>query len=211
MNAMHPTGVPAVARRARFAWLSRRLLGAGFAAALLAAGLSGRVTAQTAGTPNEYTVKAAFLFNFAKFVEWPAEAFASPASPVVIAVLGRDPFGPMLDEMTHDERVNGREIVVRRVKWDDNLGGAHILFVGSSEARRMPQLLDRLGGTSVLTVGEYDEFARGGGMIHFVTQNYRVRFEINARAASNAGLKISSKLLSLATIVEPRRTAEAVR
>ena len=159
------------------------------------------------GPQNEYAVKAAFLFNFAKFVEWPAEAFATPQSPIVIGIIGSDPFGSILDETTRGERVNGRDIVVKRFKWDDQVTACHILFVSPSEHRRLAQLVDRLTGSGVLTVGEHEEFTRGGGMIHFLSENYRIRFAINIRAAERGRLKISSKLLSLATIVAPDAVA----
>lgn len=181
---------------------ARHLLRAiGLTVALLCAAAGGPASAQTRAPQNEYAVKAAFLFNFAKFVEWPPEAFPTADSPVVIGIVGSDPFGSILDDLTRDERINGRSILVRRLKWDDDIASCHLLFVSPSEWRQMPQLVARLDGTSVLTVGEHDGFATSGGMIHLAREDYRIRFEINLRAAERARLKISSKLLSLATIV----------
>lgn len=151
--------------------------------------------------PTEYQVKAAFLFNFAKFVEWPADAFAAGA-PLSICVVGEDPFGDNLDALTKGERLNSREIAVRRLKGDDAPRGCHVLFVSGSERRRLRQVLEEVHGGGVLTVSDIDEFARAGGMIRLTKQNYRIGFEINPQAAERARLKISSKLLSLAKIVE---------
>jgi hypothetical protein len=172
------------------------------AAAVAWLGAMAGVAAQSAAPLNEYAVKAAFLYNFAKFIEWPAGAFAAADSPVVIGVLGSDPFGALLDDTTRGERVDGRDIVVERLKWDDDLTRSHILFISPSEQRRLPQLIDRLHRSSVLTVGEDDEFVRHGGIIRFRTDDYRIRFAINVRSAERARLKISSKLLSLATIID---------
>lgn len=171
------------------------------AAAVWLAAIAG-VAAQAGAPPNEYAVKAAFLYNFAKFVQWPDGAFATGDAPVVIGVLGSDPFGALLEDTTRSESVDGRAIVIRRLDWNDDLTQTHILFVSPSEQRRLPQLIDRLRGSSVLTVGEDDEFVRHGGMIRFRTENYRIRFAINVRSAERARLKISSKLLSLATIID---------
>lgn len=183
------------ARRAHPAW---RLLAA---AVILVAGAVRPAAAQRAEPVDEYAVKAAFLYNFAKFVEWPPEAFADPTAPVVIGVLGEDPFGTVLDETTSGERAHGREIVIRRLNLDSDLSSVHLLFISASERRRLPDLLRQLDGQRVLTVADMDNFAAAGGIIQLVNQDRRIRFSINVRAAGRANLKISSKLLSLATVV----------
>ena len=172
------------------------------AALLLPAAL---VRAQTepppASSPTEYEVKAAFLYNFARFVEWPAEARHDPGTPFVIAVLGHDPFGAVLDETVAGKTVGGRPIEVRRVARADEARDAQIVFVAPSERANMVAILKALGRPGILTVGDTDGFASQGGAINFTLQSRRVRFEINPTAAEQARLKMSSQLLKLATLV----------
>jgi hypothetical protein len=152
------------------------------------------------GEPLEYQVKAAFLLNFTKFIEWPAAAFETPDSPIAICVLGDDPFGSALDQIVAGEVVNGRRVAAQRFNHIPAPKACKVIFVGTSEkdiARLLPEL-----GIGVLTVGEGTSFTRAGGMIAFVIENRRVRFEINRTAAENAGLKLSSKLLTVAKLVE---------
>ena len=149
----------------------------------------------------EYQVKAAYLFNFIKFVEWPADAFTDSLAPIVIGVVGDDPFGSALPEVVIGKTVQGRDLVIRRYHANENLRGASILFISASEKKRLPQILTSLRGTSVLTVADMDGFLDEGGMIQFLFENDRVRFTIDVRAATRAKLKISSKLLSLARVV----------
>src|SRR5712691_8044801 len=151
--------------------------------------------------PTEYQIKAAFLYNFAKFVEWPADAFADPHAPIVLGIVGEDPFGSVLDKIVLGKTVNDRGLVIKRLKEGPDLRNCHILFVSSSERKHMPQILESLQGSSVLTVGETDRFAQSGGVINFILEENKVRFEINSETAARAGLKISSKLLALARIV----------
>jgi hypothetical protein len=151
--------------------------------------------------PQEYAVKAAFLFNFAKFVDWPADALANGGS-VAICVLGEDPFGDTLDTLTHGERVNGHDIAIRRLRSAQDARACHILFISASERHHLVEILYVLRGASVLTVGDVDEFAQVGGIIRLTKQNYRIGVEISAQAAERAHVKISSKLLSLATLVD---------
>lgn len=152
--------------------------------------------AARAEEPLEYQIKAAYLLNFTKFVEWPASAFAASNSPIAICVLGADPFGSALDQMVAGEAVNGRSIVVRKMKTDPPAKTCQVLFVSASE-RDLHKFLPGLG-PGVLTVGEGESFVRDGGMIGFVMENRHVRFGINQSAAEAAGLKLSSKLLSVA-------------
>ncbi len=158
--------------------------------------LSGtRAQSPTAG---EYQVKAAFLYNFAKFIAWPPSSFSDASAPLRICVLGQDPFGQELRDITSDKNINGRRLQVDQVA---DLGLArtcHILFVASSEKAQLKRIFESLQGTDALTVGDTKGFIDQGGMINFVLENNRVQFEVNHKAAERAGLKISSKLLNVA-------------
>lgn len=179
-------------RLRRHAALLRRAV----ACALLSASLSAQV--QDA-TPTEYQVKAAFLYNFGRFVEWPPQP--RPPSAFTICVLGKDPFGPVLDELIKDKSIQGMKPVARRLERVEDAGDCRILFISSSEDARLPHILATLRGRSVLTVGEAERFAHRGGMINFRLEGSKVRFEINPDAAEQAGLTISSQLLKLARII----------
>ena len=148
----------------------------------------------------EYRIKAAFLFNFIKFIEWPAEAFPDPSSPITLAVLGEDPFGAALDSID-GKTLKGRRLVVKRYARVRDLNFPHVLFISSSENMHLPQIVEILNNSTVLTVGEEGQFTHLGGIINFVIRKNKIRFEINMDAAERAGLTISSKLLRLATVV----------
>jgi hypothetical protein len=150
--------------------------------------------------PGEYEVKAAFLYTFSQFTEWPAEAFDGPAAPLIIGVTGSDPFGHILDDAMKGESIHGRPAVIRRFQRGESLKSCHVVFVGASEKRQVPQILAELKGAHVLTISEIDRFAYFGGIVTFTMEGPRVRFEINLAAAGQARLKISSKLLKLAKI-----------
>lgn len=165
----------------------------------LAAALPSRAQAP----PTEYEVKAVFLFNFSQFVDWPAAAFADDRSPLVIGVLGNDPFGATLDEIVRGETVNGRAIVVRRYQSIDQLDTCHILFIDRSQNAQIDAIVAALQGRSVLTVGDFDGFASHGGMIRFVTVGNKIRLRVNLTAAQQVSLAISSKLLRPAQVLEP--------
>jgi len=149
--------------------------------------------------PTEYQIKAAFLYNFAKFVEWPAQAFPGPTSPMVVGVLGENAFGDNLERAIRDKTVNNHPFQFKQFHSVTEATNCQILFISASEKSRLPRILAGLRGTSVLTVSETDQFIKAGGMINFVIEDNRVHFQINDQAAKQAGLKISSKLLSLAT------------
>lgn len=153
------------------------------------------VVQANAQSANEYQVKAAFILNFARFIEWPNDTLSG--DQLVIGVIGEDPFGGALYQVASRGSANGRRLEVRRMKWGDNLRACHILFISSSEQRRTGQILDALRGSSVLTIGETSEFNRSGGIIKFFIQDNKVLFEINANAAAQARLKVSSKLMAL--------------
>lgn len=172
-----------------------RVVGCLLVLGLLGSTLGTQVQAQS---PNEYQVKAAFLYNFAKFVDWPAEAFTDSNAPLVIGVIGDDPFGGALDQAVSGKSIGGHWLNVRRLKWGQDLRSCHILYISSSERRRLPQIIQSLRGASVLTVGDVEEFNQQGGIINFILESNKVRFEINSRAADQARLRISSKLLALA-------------
>jgi len=148
----------------------------------------------------EYEVKAAFLLNFTKFTEWPAGAFANPDSPLTICILGQDPYGRALDDVVQGEQVNGHKLAVRRISENPEPQACQVVFIGNGE-KEIRRILGGLG-RGVLTAGEGRDFIRDGGIIAFVLENRRVRFDINQSAAEAAGLKLSSQLLSVARSVE---------
>ena len=147
---------------------------------------------------NEYEVKAAMLYKFAGFVEWPA---APAGAPLCIGVLGHDPFGPALDRAIQGKSINGRPFVVRRFKIGRDTGNCQIVFVDSSEKKELREILDRLRREPVLTVGDTPGFCEDGGIVNLELADSHVHFQINPEAAELAGLVVSSKLLSLASIV----------
>ena len=150
----------------------------------------------------EYKLKAVFLFNFVQFVEWPAEAFSDEKSPIIIGVLGPDPFGKTLDETVQDEIVRNRTIKVRRYKTVKEVGECHVLFINLPEVSKMDAALASLKGRSILTVSDAEAFAlKHGGMIRLYTEKNKIRLRINLEAAKTEHLLISSKLLQLAEIV----------
>jgi YfiR/HmsC-like len=155
----------------------------------------------------EYQVKAAYLFNFLKFVEWPEDAFPDSLAPIVIGVVGDDPFGSTLPQVITGKTVQGRDLVVHTFRTGENLRSAQILFISASEKKRVPSILSSLRGSSVLTVADLEGFLEEGGMIQFVNENDRIRFAINLTATSQAKLKLSSKLLSLAKTVDTQPKA----
>jgi hypothetical protein len=149
-----------------------------------------------AQTAAEYDVKAAFLYNFTKFVDWPPEAFPDPNS-LRICVLGEDPFGKSLQAVT-DEQVGGHRLIVTRTESFARPAGCQVLFISRSERERLPQILAAVKDSPVLTVGDTNGFAERGVIINFVLEGSKVRFEINTKSADRAGIRISSKLLQLA-------------
>ncbi|HWY57455.1 MAG TPA: YfiR family protein [Terriglobales bacterium] len=152
-------------------------------------------------TAGEYQVKAAFLFNFAKFVEWPSSSFANASAPLRICVFGHDPFGDELHNITKDKTVNGRRLEVDQGIDLQVARTCQILFIAASETARLKQIFESLRGADALTVGDTKSFVEQGGMINFVLENSRVQFEVNRKAAEEGGLKISSKLLAVAKLV----------
>ena len=156
-----------------------------------------------APAPSEYQLKAAFLYNFAKFIDWPPEAFADGKSPFIIGILGDNPFGNDLEPMVAGKKINEHPIAVQTNFAAAEATNCHILFISSSEKKRLPEIIQSLRGTTVLTVGETERFIETGGIINFVPEAGKIRFQINGDAARAARLKVSSKLLNLA--VRPPR------
>jgi hypothetical protein len=150
----------------------------------------------------EYQIKAVFLFNFTQFVEWPEDAFSSQDSPFVIGIVGRDPFGSYLDETIRGEHLLEHPLVVKRFQSVLDVDHCHMLFINSTDVSQIKRSFEKVLGKPVLTVGDVPDFARLGGMIHFVTEGSKTRFRINLEAAREANVVISSKLLKLADIVE---------
>lgn len=151
-------------------------------------------------TPLEYAVKAAYLYKFGIYVEWPRTVFASPTSALNLCIVGDDPFGSTLDEAVKNQFINGRPIEVRRLMNGVKDSGCHILYLGAADMQQAAARLEAVSGNGVLTVSNF----RGIGIINFVIKDNRVRFDIDDEAAANSGLRISSKLLSLALSVKPR-------
>jgi hypothetical protein len=157
------------------------------------------VAAQAQTVSREYRIKAGFLYNFIKFVEWPADRFAHANSPIIIAVLGDNPFGDTLASAVKDRMVNDRSIEVRFIDSVAEASGAHVVFITEGEESRLPAAPEVLHG--ILTVGESAEFADAGGVIRFTLVDEKVRFEINQHSGEKAGLRLSAQLLKLATAV----------
>ena len=160
------------------------------------ASFAGNVSAGLAQGTSEYEVKAAFLYNFAKFVEWPSP----PQTAIELCVVGEDPFGNVLEDTVRGKTINGRPLVVRRMKPGENPRSCQIAFIGAAD-HESRAVLETLRGANVLTVGDSPNFARDGGIINFILKDNKVYFEINVDAAEQAHLKISSKLLNLAKII----------
>lgn len=189
------TGYPASGARVRgvLRWCTAIVAGL----ALLLCG--GRSAGQQSG-PTEYQVKAAFLLNFAKFIDWPESSFASPQAPFSICILGADPFGAEIDETLHGQTLDGRAVIVQRLRDATGLRRCQVGFISASEKSHLADIFQAVRGAHVLLVGESPGFASAGGAIQFQLRDNRVRFSINPEAAERAGLRVSSKLLSLATI-----------
>ena len=174
----------------------------GLTTVLVAAGDSLRGGEPAPGPLSEYQVKAAYLYYFSTFVEWPAGTFAHPRDALVIGVLGVDPFGAILDDTLRGKTINNRRFVVKRFQNIKEARDSHLLFISTSERDRLPSILKALEGAAVLTVGEIDQFASRGGQIAFRMEDKKVRFDINIAAVERARLKISAQLMKLGRIVE---------
>jgi hypothetical protein len=150
---------------------------------------------------SEYEVKAAYLYNFSRYVEWPPEVLDRGGGTITVCVLGEDPFGPVLERTLTGKTVADRRLVLRRTDTLSDAARCHIVFVAASEEDALSEIVRTARNAGILTVGETDDFARRGGMIQLVRQASNVRFAINLGAIERAGLKISSEVLKLATDV----------
>jgi hypothetical protein len=150
----------------------------------------------------EYQVKALFLLNFIKYVDWPPNAFAGSNTPITIGLYGQSKLGEALETAVAGKGVGGRTIVIRQVQGADDFSPCHILFVSDSKSSQMRGILDKASALPILTVGEDAAFAQNGGIINFVLKNGNVRLEIDLAAAKKAGLTIRSRLLAVADVVK---------
>lgn len=182
-------------------WPTAAEMGIAMVLLVLAGGLTPARGGYPQQSPTEYQVKAAYLFNFLKFVEWPDDAHPDAHGKWVIGVLGENPFGDELTQVVSGKTVQGRELEVRKFQSSEDLSACHVLFISDSEKKRLPSILSSLNGHGVLTVANMENFTASGGMIQFVMEEGSVRFAINVTATSRARLKVSSKLLSLAHVV----------
>lgn len=153
----------------------------------------------------EYQIKATFLYNFTQFVQWPDTAFSEAESPLVIGVLGQDPFGSYLDETVKGKMIDNHPLVIQRYKKVEDVKGSHILFIGHKKNEDAMHALKHLSTQPVLTVSDVDGFARMGGMIQFINDSGRIRLLVNVSAATDANLVVSSKLLRLADTTTQKR------
>jgi hypothetical protein len=167
------------------------------ALAILGARPAGAQTVQASASQ----VQAVFLFNFAQFVDWPADAFSDARAPLVIGILGKDPFGDFLDETVRGETVRGRTFRIDRYRQVEEVRECHILFISRSETKRLDSILAAFRGKPILTVSNGDDFDRGGGMIRFILDKSKIRLSVDLEAAQAARLTFSSKLLRSAEII----------
>ncbi|MCI0534647.1 MAG: YfiR family protein [Verrucomicrobiales bacterium] len=160
-------------------------------------------TPASAQISKEYQVKAVCLWRLAQFVTWPTNAFENASSPIAIGVLGENPFGDLLNAAVSGETAHGRKLVVQHYPRMSDIKSCHILFVSASEAGHVQEVLTELAGKSTLTVGDFEGFARWkGGMIAFVTQQNKVKLQINRQAATNARLELDPRLLRAAALID---------
>ncbi len=169
-------------------------------AALVACANPFRLRAES--PPTEYEVKAAYLYQFGKFVEWPEGAAGRAADPFAICVLGADPFESVLDETISGRSVQGKKAVAKRLANPNEAANCNILFISSSEQNHLAEILNIVHGKSILTVGDVNTFCPRGGMICFQMEQQKVRFAINVPALEQANLKVSSQLLKVARLIK---------
>lgn len=172
-------------------------------AALVLAALALPATAawsQRSETQSEYAVKSVFLYNFCRFIEWPRDAFTAPNAPIVIGIIGEDPFASLLSDAIQGEAVRGRPIRMEHYRRPAEIGRCHLLFVSGSDAGNVDDILGAVAGRNIVTVGETGAFLDRGGMIALTTDEKRVRLRINAAHLRAANVNVSSKLLRVAEI-----------
>jgi len=155
--------------------------------------------------PTDYQVKATYLYNFGRFVEWPGKVAAAQSGPFAVCVLGQDPFGPSLDATLAGETIGGKTVVAKRISSAEESGDCQILFLSLTDDSRLNKIIADLDKKAVLTVSDMSQFVKRGGMIQFVLEGKKVRFEVNLTATQHAGLTLSSELLKVATAVKRDR------
>lgn len=152
---------------------------------------------------SEYQLKAAFLYNFTRFIDWPSTAFSTPNAPFVIGIIGNDPFGVYMDEIIRGETVSGRPIIIQRYSTLNDIRQCHILYINTKDIKRGKEIISALENRSILTVSDASNFVKWGGVIGFYKEGNKVRLQINVASARAAQIEISSKLLNLARIFDP--------
>ncbi len=175
-------------------------------AVLLCLSVAGGANAQSSASAAsaEYLIKAGFIYNFAQLVQWPSAAFSQADSPIVIGILGTDPFGTSIDRVVENKKLDGHNLIVKRLRWSKDLRDlteCNILFISSSEKEHIADVINMVKWLPILTIGETPGFAARGGIINLTLEDNKVRFEVNIGAAKQANLNISSRLLALAKIV----------
>ena len=154
----------------------------------------------------EYQLKAVFLFNFTQFVDWPAESFPNDKSPLVIGIIGENPFGKYLEQAVSGERKNGHPVIVQYYRDEEAAKSCHMLFINLPESDKRKQVIEKIKEEPVLTVSDASDFSTQGGLVRFVKKNNKIKLQINLEACKELGLVPSSKLLQLADIIEPGKT-----
>lgn len=154
----------------------------------------------------EYQLKAVFLFNFTQFVDWPAESFPDDQSPLVIGIIGENPFGNYLEQAVSGETKNGHPVIVQYYQDEDSAKSCHMLFINLPESDKRKQVIEKIKEEPVLTVSDASDFFVQGGLVRFVKKNNKIRLQINLEACKELGIVPSSKLLQLADIIEPDKT-----
>lgn len=184
--------------------MSRRRFASNLLLALAASAVAGSAGAQSpaGGTPlGESELKAAFIYNFLKFVEWPPSSFGRSDAPLVVAVVGDGPTADATERFLASKHVGARPVAVRRVAWDQSFAGVHAVFVAETGDSRRKRIFSAAADAAVLSIGEGADFAATGGVIALVVEERKVRFDIDVGAARSSGLKVSSKLLALTRVV----------
>jgi hypothetical protein len=157
----------------------------------------------------EYQLKAGYLYNFTRFVEWPTNAFSRDAAPFSVCIFGEDPFGDLVERTMSQKRVGERRLAITRLRANDDPRGCHLLFFSESHLWQFAKVQAQIGQESVLTVGEGRDFTKRGGVVGMVMDEDRIQLEINVVAAGRARLRISSKLLSIVRVIsEPTQAAK---
>lgn len=148
----------------------------------------------------EYKIKAVLIYRFTKFIEWTPESFSDNQDPLILSIIGNDPFSKSIDAL-HGKNVKGRKLLVKRITGIEDIDKSHILFIAQSEKERLTEILQTTRELCVLTIGDMEGFSNQGGIINFFMVENTVRFEINVAAAQEAGLEIRPSLLNLAKVV----------